>query len=212
MTGATIRNQASNVVIVGVGNVGFALAELLGGTHKVHLVDRRRTDDVAKLVAKGATFSEVDATDAAAMTRELASIKELWNDSIHALVVTVGGYSTATPLTEFSTFKAYFDLNVFGVLMPIKACLAVNEGSPCRIVVLSSTSGHHAPATLDAYAPSKWALENICGAIGAELHGTGSTIDVLCPTNLSNVRSKDFLSDRGLAPEYMDRNPSTNDV
>lgn len=191
---------ASNVVIVGVGNVGFAVAEQLAKTHKVHLVDCRLTDDIAKLVASGASFSEVDATDAGAMQQELSRVRKLWDDSIHALVVTVGGYSTATPLTEFQTFKAIFDLNVFGVLMPIKACLAVNDGSPCRMVVLSSTSGHHAPATLDAYAPSKWALENLCGAIGSELHGTGSTLDVLCPTNLRNVRSKDFLTERGLAP------------
>lgn len=190
----------SNIVIVGIGNVGFALAERLVKTERLHLVDRQPSAQILSLVKLGATFAAVDATDIDAMSAEIIRINTLWSEPIDAFVVTVGGFSQATPFTSFSSFKAYFDRNVFGVLVPIKAWLATHQVAPCRIVVLSSTSGHHAPGTLDSYAPSKWALENLCGAIGAELSGQGSSLEVVIPTNLVNATSHEFLSSRGLAP------------
>jgi short-subunit dehydrogenase len=122
------------------------------------------------------------------------------------LVCTVGRLSSAEATHDLHGFIDDFALNVFGNLVPIKVVLrrmvAAKHG---RIVVISSTSGHHAPANLTAYAPAKWALENLCGALRSELQGTGVSIDVVRPRNLRNKYSGVFQTDVALAPERVAR-------
>ncbi len=185
------------VAIVGCGNVGLETARLLASDHSLVLVDRRRSQALAEFVAgvPSARFVEADATDRTQMERALPR-------DIDALVCTVGRLSSAQVPDDLDGFIRDVELNVFGNLVPIKAVLprmvAARRG---RIVVISSTSGHHAPANLTAYAPAKWALENLCGALRSELAGSGVAIDVIRPTNLRNKYSDVFQTDFGIPPE-----------
>jgi short-subunit dehydrogenase len=70
-----------------------------------------------------------------------------------------------------------------------------------KLALISSTSGHHAPGDLTAYAPSKWALESLCAALRSELRGHGVALDSASLTTLRNRHSEVFTTDSGLDPE-----------
>jgi short-subunit dehydrogenase len=70
-----------------------------------------------------------------------------------------------------------------------------------KIIVISSTSGHHAANDLSAYGPSKWALESFCGGLRSELHEHGVAVDVVTLTNLRNRYSEVFDTESGVDPE-----------
>lgn len=181
-------------IVIGGGHVGHEVATRLLAREDVVVVDQRHplheiaTDGRLRFVERDAvTLSDVDA-----VLREVAPGRDPAEDK---LVCAVGTYSRASPLDDPCGFEREFNLNFFGNVVPIKALLpGMLRRGACRIVVLLSTSGHHAPASLTAHAPSKWALEGFGGSLDADTRGTGIAVDAIIPTTLENVRSEVFSS------------------
>jgi short-subunit dehydrogenase len=191
-----------NIVVVGVGNIGFSCARRLVPEHRLLLVDQRRPAYLETFLEAwpGVEFVEADARDPQAMQALFAGCFP--GESLDLLFCTVGTRSQATAVADFGAFARDFETNVFGNLVPIQEALGrmLAAGSG-KIAVVSSTSGHHAPSDLTAYAPSKWALESICGALRSELRDRGLAVDVLSATNLRNRHSPVFTTDFGLDPD-----------
>jgi NAD(P)-dependent dehydrogenase (short-subunit alcohol dehydrogenase family) len=190
------------VVVLGAGNVGLAAASRLASEHALVLVDRRDPPGLSALRAAhpGLRFVRADASDPAALEAALAPA--LGDGPVAGLLCTVGTRSAASARDDLPGFERDFETNVFGNLVPIRLLLprmlAAGRG---KLAVVSSTSAHHAPRDLTAYAPSKWALASLCRALRGELRGTGVALDVVAPTTLRNRYSEAFTTDAGIAPE-----------
>jgi len=187
-----------NVVIVGCGNVGFELARRLAGRHRLVLVDRRRSEHVSDFLRAhpDASFHEWDVMNHAAAPEI--------DGAVDVVVCTVGTLGTATPADDFGRFRTELELNYLGPVACVKRFLPrMIERRSGRLVIVTSTSGHHAARELTAYAPSKWALEAFTAALRPELEGTGVELDVVSPFNIKNRWSEVFAFDFGIAPELV---------
>ena len=191
-----------SVVIVGAGNVGLETASQLAARHELVLIDRRATPGLRALLEAHprVRFVQADAADPEQLEAALA--QGLEQRAPTGLLCTVGTRSDASAASDLHGFVRDFETNVFGNLVALKALLprmlAAGRG---KLAVVSSTSAHHAPRDLTAYAPSKWALASLCAALRGELRGRGVALEVVAPTTLRNRHSAVFTTDFGLAPE-----------
>lgn len=200
------ERERVNVVIVGCGNVGFELAKSLAAAHRLLLVDRARPPHLDELAGrKDVTFcawNVLDAAGAAALT--LATTQAFAGAPVDVMVCTVGTLGTAAPADDFAKFRAELELNLLGPLACAQhfgpAMVARGQG---RLVLVTSTSGHHAAGDLTAYAPSKWALEAATGALRLELARRGVEVDAVAPFNIQNRYSEVFAFDFGVPPEVV---------
>jgi short-subunit dehydrogenase len=109
------------------------------------------------------------------------------------LICAVGTISFDQDKIHYDQFKREFEINFTANIVPIKAALPqMIRRRSGQIIVLSSTSGHHAPHTLASYGPSKWAIENFSSALAAEAKRFGITVDSISPTSIQNIHSQAF--------------------
>jgi uncharacterized protein len=199
-----------NIIIFGCGNIGFEIVKNLVKVTKVeniyvfnrsYPVQLKELLESSPLAKKIINYYQVAAEDEEAVEKVYSSIIK---EKINILISTTGTSSPADPLINFNRFKSDFDLNYYSGLVPIKAAvsnkiLSVNA----RIIVISSTSGHHAPNDLKAYAPSKWAIENIYASLRNDLKSKRIDVDIISPTTIRNKYSKVFKNTNGIAPELV---------
>ena len=195
-----------NIVIVGCGNVGLEAAKALVTDHRLLLISRRLSPEVKGFIADhpDAAFAEADAIDIAGMARVLTGEDQV--QRIDVLISTVGAPGSASALDDFESYRDDFNVNIFGNLVPIQAVLKrmISQRSG-KIVVISSTSGVHTYPGWGAYAPSKWALTNLCRTLRQEVGPHGISIDVVFPRTICNARSRAFLNDAGIEPQEVAR-------
>jgi short-subunit dehydrogenase len=200
---APSRSRARvNIVVVGTGNIGLTTAQHLAPRHRLVLIDRRRHAPLESFLASNPElrFIQADACDPAAMRQALAECFP--GERLDRLLCTVGTRSSAAADSDFDGFARDFETNLYGNQNPVMAALPrMKEAGTGKIVVISSTSGHHAANDLSAYGPSKWALESFCGGLRSELREHGVTVDVVTLTNLRNRHSEVFDTESGLDPE-----------
>jgi NAD(P)-dependent dehydrogenase (short-subunit alcohol dehydrogenase family) len=189
-------------IVIGGGNVGYEVAARRLADEPVVVVDKRYPPWLRDMAATTAVrFVERDALGLFDLEAVLEQAVPNRDRTADKLICTVGTYSQVSPLDDPAGFEREFDLNFFANIVPVKALLpGMLQRRAGHIVVLSSTSGHHAPASLTAYGPSKWALEGFCGSLHAETRGTGIAVDAISPTTLANVRSEVFTFSEGIAP------------
>ena len=200
------ERERVNVVIVGCGNVGFELAKSLAGTHRLLLVDRARPPHLDELAHRSdvtfCVWNVLDPSGAAGLA--LATTQAFSGEPVDVMVCTVGTLGTAPPADDFARFRAELELNLLGPLACAQhfgpAMVARGAG---RLVLVTSTSGHHAAGDLTAYAPSKWALEAATGALRQELARRGVQVDAVAPFNIQNRYSEVFAFDFGVPPEVV---------
>lgn len=86
--------------------------------------------------------------------------------------------------TDDQRLRTVFEINVFGVVRTVrpfvKAMVARGSG---RIVLVSSIVGKRGIPHYAAYSASKFALHGMADALAAELHGTGVSVGVICPSS-----------------------------
>jgi short-subunit dehydrogenase len=185
-----------NIIIAGCGNVGFETAKLLSKEHKLLLIDLHQPQYIADFIKdkKNILFAQSDATDIAQMEKAVKTFTDRYH-RIDALISTIGAFTEGTPMDSFQVFKKNFELNFFGNLVPIKSVIdgmiAARSG---RLIIMSSTTGHHSPQSLVAYTPAKWALENLSCTLRSELLPYGITVDVISPASIKNRYSRTFIS------------------
>lgn len=173
-----------NIGIWGCGNVGLkTAAELRDAGHQVYLYDIRRPQQADIFGNKSglnpAVFQTVNAMAETEVYQAMQTAKKkgiTWD----AMLVTVGTRHDATPITDFNRYISDFELNTIGCLIPIQAALRNGILSPnARMIVVASTSGHFTSDELSAYCSSKWALENLCSALRAEVRDRNIMVEVL---------------------------------
>jgi short-subunit dehydrogenase len=195
-----------NIAILGCGNIGFETACLLcKSNHSILIVDSHYHDHVHHFVSTqvNVRFEKGNALDSSSIQSILDRVYS--NDTeIDILISTVGAYSDITPMINYESFIANFELNFFANLIPIKSVLPrMVRQRFGRIIVMSSTSGHHARAELSAYGPSKWALESVCESLRSEVKAYGITVDVVCPRTIRNKYSLSFSTNTGISAEIV---------
>lgn len=178
------------ILIFGAGNVGATAAETLAAdNHPVGLVDLSPVETVKSRLRdlRHISFYQADSLD---QTR-VQEIVDQFNPGV--LICAVGTISFDQDKIHYDQFKREFEINFTANIVPIKAALPqMIRRRSGQIIVLSSTSGHHAPHTLASYGPSKWAIENFSSALAAEAKRFGITVDSISPTSIQNIHSQAF--------------------
>jgi short-subunit dehydrogenase len=196
---------ALKVIIFGAGNVGTETAKLLLNNSKnsVILVDlvRPKAWDALSSLPGNLSFYQVNLLDTAAVNDLLSKVIRDHGRNIDAIISTVATFSETTIVENDARFFSDFDVCFFGNVIPLKifAPLLAQKGAG-KIVILSSTSAHHAPKLLNAYAPAKWALRNFAASLRVELRPLGVQVDLVAPSTMKNLYSPVFKFDAGISP------------
>ncbi len=195
-----------NIVIVGCGNVGFGTALRLASGHNLLLVDNRQPEYLSDLLKRHAGTCSFHQGDVMCLSGIESALRKAFGPTLQVdgLIYTVGTRGTATPFEHFARFRSEFELNYLGPIICLKELLPHMAGCG-RVIVLTSTSGHHAERDLTAYACSKWALEAFCAAVRAEVRNGGVQLDVVSPRNIRNQYSSVFRIESGIDLELVVR-------
>ena len=96
--------------------------------------------------------------------------------------------------TSDEAMRQVYEVNVFGVLRTVRPFLGgmLARGSG-RIVIVSSVVGKRGVPSYTAYSSSKFALHGMADSLRPEIHGSGVTVGLLCPSSTESE-----LSDRAL--------------
>ena len=86
--------------------------------------------------------------------------------------------------TSDDDLRKVFEVNVFGVVRTIRPFLPgmISRGRG-RILMVSSVVGKRGVPNYAAYSGSKFALHGMADALRPELHGTGVTVGIVCPSS-----------------------------
>jgi short-subunit dehydrogenase len=195
-----------NVVIAGCGNIGFETAKLIGEEHAILLIDIKPHERIQTLLnsRQNIQFAQIDAMSLVNDAQgDVQSQYRSFLNAADVLVTTVGAALNSNAISDFRGFVSNFDLNLFANLIPIKAVLhSMLERQSGQLIVLSSSSGHHAEAVLTAYGPSKWALESVCRSLKAELLPFNVRVNTICPRTIKNLSvANSFVSSIGISVE-----------
>lgn len=86
--------------------------------------------------------------------------------------------------TSDTAFRSVLETNVLGVVRTVRPFLPgmLARGSG-RVLVVSSVVGKRGVPNYSAYSASKFALHGMADAIRAEIHGSGVTVGIVCPSS-----------------------------
>lgn len=86
--------------------------------------------------------------------------------------------------TTDEAFRAVLEVNVLGVMRTVRPFLAGMIGrARGRILLISSVVGKRGIPNYTAYTASKFALHGMADALRVELHGTGVSVGLVCPSS-----------------------------
>ena len=193
-----------NVIIIGIGNIGFEVAKLLTNGNHILLIARNLPDHATIFVNnhENVFYLKGDATSTIDMERIRDS--ETINNfgKIDLIICTPGTATDSTPLDDMSGFRNCFNLNYYANITPLKVFLKKMTGANNgKIIVLSASSGHHADPRLSGYPASKWALENTYSSLREELRSKNISVDVIAVRTIKNKYSKVWTQSYGEDPE-----------
>jgi NAD(P)-dependent dehydrogenase (short-subunit alcohol dehydrogenase family) len=169
------------VVITGVSTgIGEATAKVLINRGFRVFGSVRKTADASRLQQElGAMFVPLvfDVTDEPAVLAEAERVGRILQADKLAGLVNNAGIEVAGPLAHLATeqFRHQLEVNLLGPFIVTKAFLPLlgtdlaREGTPGRIVNVSSTSARIAGPFTGAYAASKFGLEGFSDSLRREL-------------------------------------------
>ena len=193
-----------NIVIFGCGNIGFETIKLLcRSSNSLVVIDNRKPKYLKGFLKNHhrVHFYQANATKTTEVKKIYQKNFNKPGQKIDVLISTIGTTSDNTSTNNYQQFKQNFTINYFGNLVPIRSAIRLGIlSTSAKIIVLSSTSGHHASDKLTAYAPSKWALESFCSSLRSELINQKITVNVLCPKTIKNKHSHVFNTISGIDP------------
>jgi short-subunit dehydrogenase len=132
-----------------------------------------------------------DVADGAAMEAMAKSILEA-HGVPDVVIANAGiGMDARFELTPDDAWLRLFEVNVFGVVRTIRPFLAgmVARGSG-RVLIVSSVVGKRGTPNYSAYSATKFALHGLADALRPELHGTGVTVGIVCPSSTTTEFSE----------------------
>ena len=203
-------NGIGTVVVTGVSSgIGRATVEMLlargytvfGSVRALAYADRLRSE-----LGEGFVPLVFDVADRDAIEKAAATVAaELGNATLTGLVNSAG-LAVAGPLLYQSEaeFARHLDVNVTGpfrvtqAFAPLLGTDRGRDGSPGRIVIVSSISGRLATPFLGAYTASKHAVEGFADTLRRELMLFGIDVAIVAPGAVSTpIWDKADKEDRG---------------
>jgi NAD(P)-dependent dehydrogenase (short-subunit alcohol dehydrogenase family) len=127
-----------------------------------------------------------DVSDAGTWARALGRSREAFGCSPGTLILCAARLVTGKLLdTTLETFRSVMDVNVYGVVLGLQACLpAMIEQGQGTIVAVASTASLQAEQDLAAYCTSKGALIQLVRSAAIDYAPAGIRINAVCPTSI----------------------------
>lgn len=176
-----LRNARAWVVGASSGIGAEVARELIRRGARV-AVSARSGSDLEKVSGGDMLVVPLDVTDHAAVVAAARAVTtEL--GGIDVLVAAAGYWQQTTPgEIDLDTFATHVSVNLLGMAACISAVLpgmrARGSGS---VVGIASVAGYRGLPGAEAYGPTKAAQINLLEALRAGLHGSGVTVQTVCP-------------------------------
>ena len=170
--------------------IGQACAERLArrGFHVFPGV-RREADGkrLGALAPGNITPVILDVTEAASIRSAVGEISRDPAGSTLCGLVNNAGISIGGPLEMLpvESFRKQIEVNLIGQLAVTQAFLPLLRAGSGRIIIMGSILGKFALPFLGAYSCAKYALEAMADSLGMELKGSGVSVSILEPGNIS---------------------------
>ncbi|MEV2276339.1 SDR family oxidoreductase [Nocardiopsis sp. NPDC049922] len=177
-------------VVTGAGSgIGRALCfELAERGARIVAVDidgpgAERTADLSAMLTPGASAQRVDVTDAAAVHKLAAWVRDEYG--VPDLVVNNAGIGVAGPFldTTAEDWERVVDVNLWGVIHGCRAFapMMVEAGGGGRIVNTASAASYLPSRVYGAYATTKAAVLMLSRSLRGELADRGVSVTAVCP-------------------------------
>ena len=180
------RIQDKVAVVTGASRgIGAAVARQLvdGGAYVVLAArDQNRLDQLAASLGDRVLPLCVDVTQPDQVQAMVDSTMQRWG-RVDILINNAGvGLSGVVADVDLEALKRIFDVNVFGAVSCIQACVPIMraQGSG-HIVNISSILGKRAVPQTAGYAATKFALQALSDGLRIEEAPHGITVTVVCP-------------------------------
>lgn len=182
--------QGSLVLITGASaGIGLAAARafVAEGARVVGVArDAERLDQLCADLGGSDRFVPLsaDVTDAESMQSMVR--KMLDEVGLPDVVVANAGIGLDATFVNTSeeTLRKIFEVNFFGLVRTVQPFLpAMIERGSGRVLLISSVVGKRGLPNYSAYCASKFALHGLADALHPELHGTGVSLGIVCPSS-----------------------------
>jgi len=172
------------LVTGGARGLGEAIARRMVEEGATVVAADRRVDDGAKVAAEiGATFLELDITDATSWQACVAEVVAR-HHRLDILVNNAGIIRANKPIRECTPeeFRQVIDTNLAGTFLGIKSVAdqMVAQGGGA-IVNMSSPSGFEGTYGMPAYSASKWGIRGLTKTAAVELGQFNIRVNVVIP-------------------------------
>ena len=154
-----------------------------------------------------------DVSEPVAWERALARSREAFGSPPGTLVLCAAQLATGKVLdTSLETFRSLMEVNVYGAILGLQACLPpmIDRGQGA-VVAIASTASLQAEQDLAAYCTSKGALIQLIRSAAVDYAPAGIRINAVCPTSIDTpfLRGQtDNVSDpSGFWKAMVDRHP-----
>lgn len=182
-----------SVVVTGASTgIGWGIAKVLVKKGFRVFGSVRKEADAQRLTAEfGANFTPLlfDVTDATAVATGAEAVATALGKEKLAGLVNNAGIAVPGPLLylPIDEFRHQLDVNLTGQLIvtqafaPLLGSVPGRDGTPGRIVMISSVGGKNASPFVGAYNASKFALEGLSESLRRELMLFGIDVIVVAP-------------------------------
>jgi NAD(P)-dependent dehydrogenase (short-subunit alcohol dehydrogenase family) len=175
----------------GTGGLGTAVTQRLAREYRCVVLYHGDAGFEALRKVVDVEGVSADVSDAADVTRALASIGEL-----HAVVHLVGGFAAGD---DADTWSKMIALNVTSAANVFRAAIPhLSRGG--RIVAISSSATLDQPKGLSAYVVTKSALNALVEVFARELKDRSITVNALLPSSLGTPAMKSQADAKTLVP------------
>lgn len=182
--------RGKHVLITGASSgIGRAAASAFSRSGAIVLAVARTRDRLESLAEASGEAGRIvpmpaDVADGPAMEALSAEVSSRFGPP-DVIVANAGiGIDAPFAATTDAALKDVLEVNVVGVVRTIRPFLEamVARGSG-RIILVSSVVGKRGVPNYSAYSASKFALHGLADALRPELHGTGVSVGIVCPSS-----------------------------
>jgi 3-oxoacyl-[acyl-carrier protein] reductase len=181
---------AGKVVLISGGSrgIGLATSKLFAQEGSSVAISARHSQDLEKAkreIGSACSIHQSDATDAAACTKLVTSIRETWG-KLDILVTCAGSGISVPPGQETpDEWQHIIGLNLFSATNIISAATPLlAESPPASIVCISSICGREALGAPVTYSAAKAALDATVKGLSRPLAKRGIRINAVSPGNI----------------------------